>query len=88
MTGDTRHMTGDFVIYFFLLLKFLGFFMVSVLLTAHYERFSVSRMWDFHRIGPLGRFDHRVAMSVVCMYVCLSLFMQFFSRPLIGPQIT
>ena len=26
---------------------------------------------DFHRIGPLGRFDHRVAMSV-CMCVCMS----------------
>ena len=24
----------------------------------------------FHRIGPLGRFDHRVAMSV-CVFVCL-----------------
>ena len=32
----------------------------------------------FHRIGPLGRFDHTVAMSVVCLYVCMSLFMQFF----------
>ena len=21
----------------------------------------------FHRIGPLGRFDHRVVMSVVCL---------------------
>ena len=26
---------------------------------------------DFHRIGPLGRFDHRVAMSV-CKSVCVS----------------
>ena len=34
---------------------------------------------SFHRIGPLGRFDHRVAMSV-CQLVCLSLFMQFFAR--------
>ena len=38
--------------------------MVSVLLTAHAERFSASHMRDFHRISPLGRFDHRVAMSV------------------------
>ena len=36
----------------------------------------------FHRIGPLGRFDHRVAMSVD-MCVC-PLPMRFFFRPLIG----
>ena len=35
---------------------------------------------------PLGRFFHREAMSV-CLSVC-PLPMQFFSRPLIGPQIT
>ena len=37
--------------------------------------FCVSRVMcpHFHRIGPLGRFDHRVAMSVcvcVCVFVC------------------
>ena len=41
---------------------------VSVLLSASVKRFFVSRMQDFHRIGPLGRFDHRVAMSA-CMFV-------------------
>ena len=41
----------------------------------------------FHRIGPLGRFDHRVAKSV-CLRVCMSPFHAIFSRPLIGPQIT
>ena len=45
----------------------------------------------FFKESALGRFFHRVAMSVyVCMYLslCLSLFMYFFSRPLIGPQVT
>ncbi len=50
---------------------------VLVLLSASVKRCFVSRMRDFHRIGPLGRFDHRVAMSV-CLSVCLSLFMRFF----------
>ena len=35
----------------------------------------------------LGRDGHRVAMSV-CVCVCLRHRVQFFSRPLIGPQIT
>ena len=41
----------------------------------------------FHRIGPPGRFDHRVAMSVVCLSVCLSVpfhvldFEAYFSPP-------
>ena len=43
---------------------------------------------DFHRIGPLGRFDLVVAMSVCMLYVCCPFPMRFFSRPLIGPQIT
>ena len=36
----------------------------------------------FHRIGPLGRFDHRVAMSVcLCVCLCVCPFScNFFSR--------
>ena len=45
----------------------------------------------FHQLGPLGRVGLRVAMSV-CVFVCLCVILchrvQFFSRPLIGPQIT
>ena len=41
----------------------------------------------FHQLGPLGRVGLRVAMSV-CLCVCLCHRVQFFSRPLIGPQIT
>ena len=29
-----------------------------VLLSTHVKRFSVSCMWNFHRIGPLGQFGH------------------------------
>ena len=46
---------------------------------------------DFHQLGPLGRVGLRVAMSVcvsVCLSVCMCHRVQFFSRPLIGPQIT
>ena len=50
---------------------------VSVLRSASVERFDVSRMRDFHRIGLLGLFDLVVAKSVH-MFACLSLFMQFF----------
>ena len=61
-----------------------------VLWSASVERFSVSRMRDFwllllyylicfafyfHWIGPLGRFSHRVAMSV-CLWFCLSVPLQ------------
>ena len=45
----------------------------------------------FTNSAPLGRVGHRVAMSVcvcVCVSVCLRHRVQFFSRPLIGPQIT
>ena len=45
----------------------------------------------FTNSAPLGRVGHRVAMSVcvsVCLSVCLRHRVQFFSRPLIGPQIT
>ena len=48
--------------------------LLSVLLSASVERFDVSCMRDFHRIGPLGRFNLVVAMSVCCPYVCLSPF--------------
>ena len=41
---------------------------------------------DFHQLGPLGRVGLVVDMSV-CVFVC-PLPMRFFSRPLIGPQIT
>ena len=50
-------------------------------------------IWDetnFHCIGPLGRFGLVVAMSVrphVCVGTC-PLPMRFFSRSLIGPQVT
>ena len=39
----------------------------------------------FHRIGPLGRFNHRVAMSVVCVSVCVSLFMYYILRLILPP---
>ena len=45
----------------------------------------------FTNSAPLGQVGHRVAMSVclsVCLFVCLRHRLQFFSRPLIGPQIT
>ena len=57
-------------------------------------------LWQFvHQIvaciftnsAPLGRVGHRVAMFVclwVCLSVCLRHWVQFFSRPLIGPEIT
>ena len=52
-------------------------FIVLVLLSAHGERVGVSCMQEFHWIGPLGRFNLVVAMSVclsVCVCVCLSPF--------------
>ena len=39
---------------------------------------------DFHQIGPLGRFDLVIAMSV-CLCVCLSLFMWYILRPILPP---
>ena len=43
----------------------------------------------FHRIGPLGRFGLVAAMSVdMWIYLCVPLPCDYFSRPLIGPQIT
>ena len=42
-------------------------FLESVLLSAHPERFSDSSTWDFHRIGPLVPFSHRVCLSV-CLF--------------------
>ena len=47
--------------------------MILVILSVSVERVGVSCMWDFHRIGPLGRFGLVVAMSVRC-----PLFMWFF----------
>ena len=44
----------------------------------------------FTKSFSLGRFSHRVAMSIclcVCFFVCLRHRMHFF-RPLIGPEIT
>ena len=42
----------------------------------------------FNESGPLGRFSHRVAMSV-CVFVCLCAPLgAFFVRPLIGPEVT
>ena len=46
-------------------------FLVSVLLSASVEKFFVSRLQDFHRIGPLGRFGLVVSMSM-CLFVFLS----------------
>ena len=44
---------------------------------------------NFNRIGPLGRFNLVVAMSVclsVCLCVCLmSLFMWYILRPILPP---
>ena len=81
---------------FFRFSKNLGFWVflvhptvVSVLLSASVERCFVSRMRDFHRIGPLGRFDLVVAMSIylsIYLFIC-PLSMRVFSRPLIGPYI-
>ena len=45
------------------------FSFVSVILYAHVKRLIVSRMQDFHWLGPLGWVGHIVAMSV-CIYVC------------------
>ena len=45
----------------------------------------------FTNSASLGRVGHRVAMSVclsVCISVCLRHRVHFFSRPLIGPEIT
>ena len=47
----------------------------------------------FNESAPLSRFSHIVAMSVylfVCLSVCLPVCypVQFFSRPLFGPEIT
>ena len=42
-------------------------------------------------LDPLGRFGHRVAMSVngsLCGSVVLRYRVQFFFRPFIGPQVT
>ena len=47
---------------------------VSGLLSASVERVGVSRMRDFHRIGPLGRFDLVVAVSVCQLVAKLSPF--------------
>ena len=55
---------------------------VNVMLLLH----MLLGFWLFKE-SALGRFFHKVAMSV-CVFVCGSLFMLFFSRPLIGPQIT
>ena len=41
----------------------------------------------FTNSAPLGRVGHRVAISI-CMYVCLRHLVHFFSKPLIGQQIT
>ena len=43
--------------------------------------------YKFSIIWSLGRFFHRVPMSIY-LSVCLSPFHVFFLRPLIGPQIT
>ena len=43
----------------------------------------------FSKNRPLGRFFLRVAMSVYILYISVCpLSLSFFSRPLIGPQIT
>ena len=71
--------------------------MLEVLYTSiwSYETSNIASLdyliGAFHQLGPLGRVGLRVAMSV-CLCVCVSVILchrvQFFSRPLIGPQIT
>ena len=39
----------------------------------------------FTESAPLGRFSHRVAMSVFCLIVCLRHRMHFILKPFIGP---
>ena len=57
------------------------------------ERYSENLKWPYIWVGvftesaTLGRFSHRVAMSV-CLSVCLSAPLDaVFFRPLIGPEI-
>ena len=52
---------------------------------------NIKKKIFFTNSAPLGRVGHRVAMSVcgdVCVSVCLRHRVQFFVRPLIGPQVT
>ena len=49
------------------------------------------KLLSFHQLGPLGRVGLVVVMSVylpVCVCVVLRHHVQFFSRPLIGPQVS
>ena len=56
--------------------------LVAKVLSCYYQKlFGI-----FHQLGPLGRVGQRVDMSV-CVFLC-PLPMQFFFRPLIGPQVT
>ena len=50
-----------------------------------YKLDNIFAFQTFHRIGPLGRFDLVVAMSVVCVRVCLSLFAWYILRPILPP---
>ena len=63
--------------------------MASVLLSALVERFLKLTLGcgiRFHRIGPLGRFDLVVAMSVcLFLFVCLSPFNVLDLRPFLPP---
>ena len=48
---------------------------------------SFQFLFIFTKSVLLGRFSHKVAMSV-CLCVYLRHQVQFFSRPAIGPQVT
>ena len=51
----------------------------------------LTKCWSFGLFWQIFSKNRPLADSFIesrCPFVCLSLFMQFFSRPLIGPQIT
>ena len=72
-------------IFFFFFTKHL--FWIQQFLVCWYKLLAYISCTPIFKESALGRFFHRVAMSV-CVFLCLSLFMRFFSRPLIGPQVT
>ena len=80
-------MTGDRCMHILLGLHF-GIFFWYWCYYPHTSRdcvFLVCRI--FTESASLGQFSHRVAGSV-CQDVCLRHRVQFFPRPLIGPEIT
>ena len=52
---------------------------IAVLLSASVERFGVSHMQDFQRIGPLGRCGLVVAMSrYIYIYIYLYIYVYIY----------